>query len=178
MEFVCKDAKATVRAANVKATLDAFRLLPGVGQRLIERHKLKLDDLTPEKTVPVQFWLNALKELRDGSPNDLLRHVGSAIVENAEMPPVFDTVEKVLLALDDIYYVNHKGDVGHYVVRQNNDGSIDVRCETPYPRQFERGLIEGFARNVKLAKTKRYTVDYVDGAIGTDHTCTLTVRAR
>lgn len=57
MEFRCPDPMATVRAANVKATLDAFKLVPDVGRRLIERYQLKLDDLRPDKTVPCRIGL-------------------------------------------------------------------------------------------------------------------------
>jgi hypothetical protein len=54
--------------------------------------------------------------------------------------------------------------------------SDEVHCETPYPRQFERGLIEGIARHTRLAKGSKYSVQFIEGKPGADRTCTLVVR--
>jgi hypothetical protein len=48
-----------------------------------------------------------------------------------------------------------------------------VRCETPYPRDFERGLIEGICRNRRVGG--RFNIDYVEAQGGGALTCTLTV---
>jgi hypothetical protein len=176
MEFRCPDPSATVRAANVKATLDAFKLVPSVGNRLIEKHKLGLDDLRPDNLVPVQRWLDALAEIQSVIGHEVLRSVGAAIIENADFPPSFDSVESVLLALDDIYHLNHRGQVGHYVTRKLGGDGVEVHCETPYPRQFERGLIEGITRHARLAKGSKYSVQFIEGQPGADRTCTLIVR--
>jgi hypothetical protein len=174
MELRCKDPSATVRAANVRATLDAFNLVPSVGKRLVEKHHLAVGDLQPDKMVLVQSWLDALAEIATAAGPEVVRAVGAAIVENADFPRELDSVEAVLLALDTIYQHNHKGDVGHYHSRKLDDGSFEVRCETPYPRQFERGLVEGIARHARLTKGQRYGVQYLEGD-GKDVTCTLVV---
>src|SRR5438067_3384954 len=121
MEFVCDDPSAMVRAANVRATLDAFKLLPSLGQRLVDRHQLNLDDLRPEKFVPVQRWLDMLKDIQAEIGPNVVRRVGAQIIENAEFPPTFPTVESILEALDAIYYLNHVGKVGHYRVSRRKD---------------------------------------------------------
>ena len=176
MEFRCSDPSATVRAANVRATLDAFKLIPSVGNRLVEKHKLPLNDLRPDNVVPVQRWLDALAEIQSVIGHEVLRSVGAAIIENADFPPRFGSVESVLLALDEIYQLNHRGQVGHYIARKLGDDCVEVRCETPYPRQFERGLVEGITRHAVLAKGSKYSVQFVDGQPGADCTCTLIVR--
>ncbi|MEW5852709.1 MAG: hypothetical protein AB2A00_28245 [Myxococcota bacterium] len=176
MEFVSPDPNATVRAANVKATLEAFKLVPSMGMKLVEKHQLNIQDLTPDNFIPVQRWLDALKELQASVGPSFVRKVGTNIVENAEFPPIFDSLEAFYEAMDKVYYMNHRGDVGHYITTRKPDGSIEVRCETPYPRQFEYGLIEGISRNPRLTKGKRYSVTYIDGPATGDHTCTLVVR--
>jgi hypothetical protein len=175
MEFVCRDPGATVRAANVRATLDAFRLMPAMGRRLVERHQLTLDDLTPDKFVPLQRWLDALKDLQAGVGDAMLCRVGMAIIENAFFPPELPNLDAVLGALDKIYYMNHTGDVGHYHTRRLSKGAWEVRCETPYPRQFERGLIQGFCRHPRLTGGDVYHAAYSEGPAGADHTCTVIV---
>ena len=177
MEFVCPDPKATVRAANVRATLDAFRLVPSLGRRIVEKHQLQVADLLPDKFVLVQRWLDALKDIQAEVGPTVVREVGARIIENADFPPHFATVDSVLDALDDIYHLNHRGEVGHYRTSRASDGAIVVRCETPYPREFERGLVEGICRN-KVAHGQRYRVHYEDGPAGGELTCVLTVRLR
>jgi hypothetical protein len=175
MEYVCPDPRATVRAANVRATLDAFHLVPSVGRRIVERHELHVEDLRADNFVLVQRWLDALRDIAAEVGTGVVQEVGARIIENADFPPHLTSVEQVLEALDAIYHLNHKGEVGHYHVSRGKDGSIVVRCETPYPRHFERGLVEGICRN-KVARGRRVRVDYEDGPPGGDLTCTLTVR--
>jgi hypothetical protein len=177
MEFICVDPTATVRAANVRATLDAFKLVPSTGQRLVEKHRLNIADLRPDNFVPVQRWLDALKEIQTTVGASVVRMVGTRIVENADFPPQFETVESILLALDTIYHLNHRGEVGHYRSTEREGGSIVVVCATPYPRDFERGLVEGICTN-KIARGRGYRIDYVEGPRRGEVTCTLTVQRR
>jgi hypothetical protein len=175
MDFVCKDPKAQVRAANVRATIDAFRLVPIMGERLIRKHKLKLADLRPDNYVNVQRWLNALREVQQELGGERLRAVGRAIIENADFPPDFVDAETMLMASNDIYQMNHRGDVGQYVVKRLPHGIIRVDCETPYPRMFEWGVIEGMTKNTKYKHPGKFRVDFKDGPPGGDVTCTLFV---
>jgi hypothetical protein len=174
MEFVCSDARATVRAANVRATLDAFSLVPSVGERIAAKHRLDLQDLTADKFVPVQRWLDVLKDIQDNVGTQVLRRVGAQVFENAHFPPAFETVESALEALDDIYHLNHQGEVGHYRCHREN-GQVVVRCETPYPRHFEWGLIDGICQS-RLAQDRFYLVSFEPGPVNADLTCTITVR--
>jgi hypothetical protein len=176
MEFVCTDPRAMVRATNVRATLDAFKQQPLFAKTLLAPFDLNVENASPEQYVPVQRWLDAMRHLQQELGTFVLRQVGNNVLDNAMIPPELNSVESMLEALDNIYYLNHRGNVGHYHVTRDPDGSITVRCETPYPRQFERGLIEGIARHPKLTHGKRYAVQYADGKPGTKHSCTLTVR--
>lgn len=176
MDFVCPDPKATVRAANVKATLDAFKLVPLMGKRLIEKHQLNVADLRPDNFILVQRWLDALKEIQEAVGGNKLRDVGRGIVENADFPPHYTDAETMLMDLDVIYKLNHRGNVGQYVVRRENNGTIVVRCETPYPRTFEWGLIEGMTKNQKYKHPGKFNVEYVEATKPGPLTCTLYVR--
>lgn len=175
MDFVCNDPKAMVRAANVRATIDAFKLVPLMATRIIKKHDLNLVDLRPDSFVLVQQWLNALKEIQDEVGPEKLRAVGRAIVENAEFPPHFVDAETMLMASDAIFQMNHRGDVGRYDVARLPDGRIRVRCETPYPRMFEWGVIEGMTKNNKYKHPGRFAVEYEAGPKTGALTCTLYV---
>lgn len=177
MEFFCSDPQAMVRAINVQATLNAFKLQPLYAKTLLAPFGLNVEDAQPEQFVPVQRWLDAMKHLQTELGDFVLRQVGQAVAESALFPAELDSVEAVLDALDAVYSLNHRGNVGHYHVSRGTDGAIIVRCQTPYPRQFERGLIEGFIRHPKLAQGRRYTAQYTEAPARSRHSCTLTVRA-
>jgi hypothetical protein len=174
VEFVSPDPNASVRAANVRATLDAFDLLPSLGRALIERHELNIADLRPDNFVAVQRWLDALYEIQNEIGTNVLRRVGAQIFGNAEFPDRYDSVESVLEALDHIYYLNHRGDVGHYRTAREHEGVMVVRCETPYPRHFEWGLIEGICKS-KLARGQIYRVDFEAAKAPGPLTCIVVV---
>lgn len=174
MEFVSPDPEAQVRALNVRATLDAFQLRPSLGQRLIERHQLHLDDLRPENFIPLQRWLDALKEIQSEIGPNLLHRVGIGTIENAEMPPFIDSIDVAFAAMDDVYHANHRGNVGHYRCTRSPDGVWEIRCETPYPKSFEHGIVVGACR--KFGKGKLFHIDYADAPPGGDVTCIMTVR--
>lgn len=174
MEHTSPDPQAVVRAANVRATLEAFRLLPDVGRRLIERHQLELADLRPENFVPLQRWLDALKEIEERVGAAKLRDVGRNIIESADIPP--SDTETLLLNLNDVYRQNHKGNVGRYLSHRLPDGAVEIHCETPYPRHFEWGLVESFCRNQRANQGARFSVEFIEGEPKGERTCTLIVR--
>lgn len=174
MEFVSRDAEAGMRGSNVRAMLDAFQLIPPLGRYLLEKHGLALEDLRDDHFIPLQRCLDALREIEETVGPDKLREVGRNIIEAAHFPPEYPGAESILLGLDAIYHLNHRGDVGHYRVSREGDGTIVVRCETPYPRMFEWGLVEGICRNPRVGG--RFLVDFTAGPTGGDLTCTLRVR--
>ena len=172
---MCVDPGATVRGYNVRATIDAFQFLPQRVRDLLSRHRIREDDLTTGGQVLVQRWLDVLHEISRSIGTAKLREVGTRIATAAAIPSTVTTVEAVLLGLDDVYHFNHRGRVGSYRSSRHGERGIRVECHTPYPRAFERGIVEGFARHPRLAAGRRFDVLYEDGPAGTDHTCTLTV---
>ena len=177
MEYVVQDPDAKVRAGNIRATLDAFLLVPSALRKVMEANGLHLEKVAPDEFVPLQPWLNTLRDIAAKVGPGTLRSVGMQVIHAANFPPSFDAVEAVLLALDDIYHLNNRGEVGHYHSSRLADGSIEVRCETPFPRAFERGLIEGISQHHRLKGKRRYTVAYEEGPPGGEMTCRLVVRA-
>ncbi len=176
MEFVSPDPDALVRAANIHATLNAFTHEPELGKRVVEAHGIRIDELLPDNYIPVQRWLDALKDIQERVGKVVLRKVGRGIILAADFPPHLDNVESIVEALNDIYYLNHKGNVGKYITSKEADGSFVVKCATPYPRAFEHGLVEGFAEHRALTQGKRYFVRYEDGPPDSDITCIVTLK--
>ncbi|MEO6950254.1 MAG: hypothetical protein ABI321_00470 [Polyangia bacterium] len=178
MEYVSHDPRAKVRSPDILFIVESFQFAPSLVDVLLKKHGLDRSSFGVAEYVPLQNALDMLKEIEERVGREKLRQLGNTTVEAAMFPPQFVDVESVLLALDMIYSINHLGEVGHYHSKQLVDGAIEVRCETPYPRAFERGVIEGIARNPNLVKGKRYDVEYIEGPMGGDLSCTCIVRRR
>ena len=175
---MCEDPTATVRGYNVQGTIEAFQFLPQRVSEMLARHRIRQDDLTAGRQVLVQRWLDVLQEISRTIGMAKLREVGTRIATAAAIPSSITSVEAVLLGLDDVYHFNHRGRVGSYRCSPRDRNVVRVECHTPYPRAFERGIIEGFTRHPGLSRGKRFEVAYEDGPPGTDHTCTLTVTSQ
>lgn len=175
MEYVSRDPRATARGANVLATVRSFQLLPQAAHKFFAQEGLDFAAITPDAQLPLQKWLNILRGIATlvGAPK--VRQVGALMVEVAIFPPQFGSVEDVLLALDAIYKLNVTGDAGRYDVTRVSPTTLRVECRTPFPRSFERGLVEGITRNTRLLRHERYVVEYLEGPPGDDLTCTLIV---
>ena len=175
MEYTV-DPLPKVRTGNVQSTLNAFLMARSILQKYMTQHRLELTE-NPEEFVPLQPWLNVLREIHQKVGEGSLRAVGAQIIHTANFPPMLNSVDAVLMKLDEIYRINHQGAVGRYRSRKLPDGSVEVCCETPYPRSFERGLIEGICWNKKLSNGRSYSVNYEDGLPGSSMTCKLVAKA-
>ena len=174
MEFIAPDPKASIRTANVAATLAAFRLVPRVAADILERHHLGEAVRRVSPWTPIQNYLDALRDIQDVVGSVKVRDVGRGIIEHADFPPQFQSVPDVLLALQTIYMVNHRGNVGEYRSARRPDGGVDVTCATPYPRAFEHGLVLGITSHRGFGAT-RWNVEFKEGPPSSDVTCVLSV---
>ena len=178
MEYVSHDPRAKVRAPNLLFLVESFQFAPSLVDELLAKHDMERSMFANGVYMPLQNALDLLREVEQRVGPAKLQQMGSKASQAVVFPTSLDTVEKVLLALDSIYSLHHRGDVGHYHSRALADGAIEVRCETPYPRAYEHGIIEGFTLNPSVAKGQRYLVEYVDGPVGGDLSCICTVRRR
>lgn len=175
MELVCADPNAKILAQDLKQVVAAFGLLPSVHRTLLLRHGIELEGLADEALVPLQPWLAALGELRDILGRDSMRVCGRKIIHGAVIPPFIDCLGTALDKLNDLYYYNHRGDVGRYDVRSIGAEAWEISCATPYPPELEHGLIEGFASHKPLIGRNRYSVGYKAGDYK-PYSCVITVR--
>lgn len=123
-----------------------------------------LADIDPAKWYSQQAWLNALKQIAETVGPHTLYNIGTKIPENAKFPPGIDSIEKALESIDTAYHMNHRGGkIGNYRFKQSPDGSLYFICDSPYPCEFDRGIIEGLAR--KFTPEGRFlTVKHDDSA--------------
>ena len=106
-----------------------------------------IEDPDPEGWYSQQAWLDSLEQIEDEVGESTVKNIGKSIPENAEWPPGVTTVVGGLESIDEAYRANHRGgEIGHYAAERVDDGTIEVRCDNPYPCTFDQGLIESAAK--------------------------------
>lgn len=109
-------------------------------------------------------WLNAFKKIAEEIGPYALYCIGTKIPETAQFPDDIDSLAKALESIDVAYHMNHRGgDIGHYHFHQPPDGPMSFTCINPYPCEFDRGIIEGIARQFTPAGL-HITVKHADEA--------------
>ena len=106
-----------------------------------------IDDPDPDEWYPQQAWLDTFETIAETLEPHLLDRLGEQIPSVAEWPDGPGSVEEGLRSIDDAYKRNHRGgEIGSYRVEARGDRTAEVRCRTPYPCPFDRGLIRVVAR--------------------------------
>lgn len=121
-----------------------------------------------------QAWLNAFKEIADTLGDMNLFLIGTAIIENAQFPPM-KGLEDALRSIDVAYHMNHRlggkvmfnpqtGEmlegIGHYslISFDANTRKAVMCCNNPYPSKFDEGIITEVTRRFKPADSINFEV--------------------
>jgi len=116
-------------------------------------------------------WLNTFKEISDNfGPNTLFK-IGKAIPENAQFPPGIDSIEKALGLIDVAYQMNHRnGEIGYYKLLSFDAIKKEARmeCKTPYPCDFDKGIITAMARKFESIITVTLDINKKNKKQGSD----------
>ena len=102
----------------------------------------------PGKWYSQQAWLNAFKVIAEDIGAETLYTVGTKIPKYAKWPPGIENVEQALASIDTAYHINHRGggEIGGYKFQQTGEGEGEMVCDSPFPCDFDRGVIEAVAQ--------------------------------
>ena len=102
-----------------------------------------ITELDPDAWYPQQTILDVMREFSQMS--DMVR-MGVCISENAPYPPNVENLQHALMLLDEGYRLNHRNNtMGEYHAEQVGERHIVIEAKTPYPSDFDYGLIYGMA---------------------------------
>jgi hypothetical protein len=124
--------------------------------------KYGLSQIDPGTWYPLQQWLNVLSEISEQN-NAMFNMVaiGAAISETAILPPGAEnlSLEQILFAINDVYQMQHQGNVGHIATEKVSDTHIKLTVCVPYPDDLEYGTTYGFVRRF-LPSSDSFNVFY------------------
>lgn len=118
--------------------------------RLDVLKKHGIDNPTPGKWYSQQKWFDAFKDIIDLSTS--LKLIGQAIPNFAKFPPDINTLSEAFSSLNIAYRVNHRGgEIGYYKLESLSlkERKIIMHINTPYPKEFDKGILIGLWRKFK-----------------------------
>ncbi len=120
--------------------------------------------VNPEDWYSLEAYLRAFEKIKSEVGPVVLKDTGSYVVEDAVLPPTVADITSGLQSLDVAYHLNHsKGGkpmfdlatgqmeegIGHFHFKQEGPNMAFVRCDTPFPCEFDEGVCRGMARRFR-----------------------------
>jgi hypothetical protein len=133
----------------------------GKEYRLHILSKYGIDSIKLNSWYSQQQCLKAFEEISIVSGSNILFDIGKGIPEYAIFSPQIDSLEKALRAIDIAYAMNHRGgEIGYYdLIRFDSKARLaKMICTTPYPSEFDRGIITAMLKRFKPKDSVNYSV--------------------
>jgi hypothetical protein len=140
---------ATVSGGNILSMLAAMGAFRKSGEQILDAHGIT--NATADAWYPLDRYVAALNDIEARiGPNTLFR-VGQEIPNHIKLPPGLDAFEKVIGSFGPAFSMNHRGaGAGGITFEITTSDTGVITSGTPYPCDFDRGVIQGFFR--KLVK--------------------------
>lgn len=141
-QYTAFDEGVEVSGQTILSITKALPVNQGIKCDILEAHGI----INPVagRWYSQQAWLNAFKELSENFGDHVLFRLGGIIPDHAAFPPGIDTLAQALKSIDQAYHMNHRGgEIGSYrLIKFNEKEKKAVMvCQTPYPSEFDRGII-------------------------------------
>jgi hypothetical protein len=162
--------RTQVSGRAIESTLDQVMV---VFRRRIEEALTEqgIDDVNSHRWYPVGQFADVLEMVERDAGEAVVRKLGAAIPESMDWQGSPVSVKEGLDALPDGYRTCHRGLTGGYDMESSDENSATVVCETPYPPEFDKGVIKGTAERFGAGFTKIEELNATPRASGeTAHT--------
>lgn len=153
------DERVEVNGETILSVVNAMQQGQEYRRQILEANGLK--HVRPGDWYPQQAWLDSFQQIAEHIGERTLFMIGKGIPENAQFPPEIDNLEKALKAIDQAYHMNHRnGKIGNYKLTHFDAKSkqAEMQVDTPYPSEFDRGIIMTMLRKFRPDSSFSYDV--------------------
>ena len=142
---------ATVSGGNILSMLAAMGPFRKRGETILQEHGIT--DVDVHGWYPLPAYVDSLRTIGEKmGPNTLLQ-IGKQIPNHIPLPPGLDSFEKVAASFGVAFDMNHRGFPPNSITyRMTTDRSAVISTSTPYPCEFDRGVILGFFQTLLQAR--------------------------
>lgn len=151
-----------VLGQSVLAIVDAMGRYAVLAENALARQGIK--SVVQGSWYPQQAFLNAFREVAFEIGENTLFAMGKKIPDVSAFPPEIVGVDQALARIDAAYHAQHRDKagplldpatgsmregIGHYAFHRDGVRSGVMVCNTPYPSDFDRGIVTGVARRFR-----------------------------
>lgn len=157
-QFIAQTDGVEVNGETVVAVLDGMGNFREKGREILAWNGI----LAPEagRWYKMQALLDSLKQIAGSFRPITLTSIGRKLPDLIRFPLGIQDVQQALLSLDVTYHLNHRRDgkilydntarkvldgIGHYYYKHTGPSSAVIVCTSPYPCDYDRGLIDATA---------------------------------
>lgn len=148
-----------VLGQSVLAFVRAMGRYDRIAENALGRQGIK--GVQPSGWYPQQAFLDAFREIAFEIGEHTLFAMGKKVPDLAGIPPTITTIHEALGAIDTAYHASHsdaegplwnpatgalREGIGHYAFHREGPRAGVMVCNTPYPSDFDRGIVAGVAR--------------------------------
>jgi hypothetical protein len=145
-EFKAFDSGVEVQGSVVLSFVHVMGAFKGIALGILKDNGI--DDPKPHLWYSQQAWLDSFSTIAQKVGPNTLYQIGRHLPSEGRYPPTIDSIERALEELDVAYKTSHRGgDVGFYRFESTGMRSGKITTFTPYPCEFDRGLIHSLAQH-------------------------------
>ncbi|MBF0207676.1 MAG: hypothetical protein HQK53_12380 [Oligoflexia bacterium] len=174
MQFKTFEPNIEVLGQAMYSMIEGFGAFKGVAIKYLVAHGIceKKDNellLDPAQWYSLDQWLQAFEKISRDLGDTSLFLTGKCIPINAKFPTWVKDVESAVKSIDIAFHMNHRKNgidmfnpatgtmlegIGHYGFEKIADKKVIISvCNTPYPCEFDRGIITAMANKFELRAT-------------------------
>jgi hypothetical protein len=154
------DRDALVSGGNILSMLAAMGPFRRRGEQILA--DFGIGELDAERWYSLAAYVAALRAIGEKMGPNTLFQIGRQIPNHVMLPPGIDTFEKVLASFGMAFDLNHRGaQPGTITYSLQGARAGTIVTGTPYPCDFDRGVISGFFQKLLGA---RVAVEPIVGA--------------
>ena len=178
----------------VHAVVQAFKLFPSVVVKRLVSHGIGPPAGRPilvdvNTRFPLENWLAAFEDIDSELGPRALFQIGEQVERFVALPPNMTDIHSCLAATNIAYHMNHRKNdremfdplngqmqngIGEYGYSASpGERRIVSRCTTPYPCDFDRGVLLGFA--LRFEKSARIEHEPGPCRKSSGDTCTYSI---
>ncbi|WP_276271665.1 hypothetical protein [Haloarcula litorea] len=105
-----------------------------------------LADPSEDEWYAVADYRAVYDDLLATTGHNIVERIGVTLARTVDWPADVDGVGDALAGLDGLHRSLHRGDAGGYEFTATGPLAGRLRCSTPYPPAFERGVVRGIGQ--------------------------------
>ncbi|MFL5562602.1 MAG: hypothetical protein ACJ79K_14115 [Gemmatimonadaceae bacterium] len=135
--------EALVRGGDVLAMLAATGAFRKTAEQLLAGHGITA--VAPDEWYSLPDYASVMHDLEHRIGPQAVFRIGKEIPNHIQLPPGLDSFEKIASAFGPAFAMNHRNAAnGGIDYEVTGPGAATIVSGTPYPCDFDRGVILGF----------------------------------